>query len=126
MNPPRRGDIVLVPFPYSDPRGLKRRPACVVSADEYQRGPDIIVAMVTSQGASQHSPGLGDVVVADWQACGLRAPSTVRTGRLLVLEPRLIQSTLGQLSATTLSEVDKALKQSLACPDLPHGHHRDR
>jgi hypothetical protein len=32
MNPPRRGDIVLVPFPHPDLRGLKRRPACVVSA----------------------------------------------------------------------------------------------
>jgi mRNA interferase MazF len=110
MSPPRRGDIVLVPFPYSDLRGLKRRPACVVSADEYQRGPDIIVAMVTSQGARRHSPGLGDVVVADWQACGLRAPSTIRTGRLLVLEPRLIQSTLGQPSTNTMGEVDEALK----------------
>lgn len=110
MNPPRRGDIVLVPFPYSDLRGLKRRPACVVSADEYQRGPDVIVAMVTSQEARRQSPGLGDVVVTDWQACGLRAPSTIRVGRLLVLEPRLIESTLGQLSATTLSEVDEALK----------------
>lgn len=109
MSPRRRGDLVLVPFPYSDLRGMKRRPACVVSADRYQRGPDVIVAMVTSQPARQRSPGLGDVVVADWQAAGLRAPSTIRCGRLLVIEQRLIYSTLGQLSADALSDVDAAL-----------------
>ena len=36
---------MLVPFPYSDLRGMKRRPACIVSAGAYQRGPDVIVAL---------------------------------------------------------------------------------
>lgn len=89
---------------------MKRRPACVVSADTYQRGPDVIVAMVTSQTGRRQAPGLGDVVVTDWQAAGLRAPSTVRTGRLLVLEQRLLCTTLGRLSAATLADVDAALE----------------
>lgn len=105
-----RGDIVLVPFPYSDLRGMKRRPACVVSADAYQRGPDVIVGMVTSQSGRRQAPGLGDVVVTDWQAAGLSAPSTVRTGRLLVLEQRLLGTTLGRLSDSTLANVDNALR----------------
>jgi mRNA interferase MazF len=114
MDPIMRGDIVLVPFPYSDLRGQKRRPACVVSADAYQQGPDLIVAMVTSQAARRDSPGLGDVVVADWMACGLRAPSTIRTGRLLVLEQRLIESTLGRLPVGAQAEVNVALRDVLA------------
>lgn len=89
---------------------MKRRPACVVSADAYQRGPDVIVAMVTSQSGRRQAPGLGDVVVTDWKAAGLRAPSTLRTGRLLVLEQRLLGATLGRLSPSTLSEVDDALQ----------------
>ncbi len=89
---------------------MKRRPACVVSADAYQRGPDVIVAMVTSQVGRRQEPGLGDVVVADWQAAGLRAPSTVRAGRLLVLEQRLLGSTLGRLSVISLTDVDGALR----------------
>lgn len=89
---------------------MKRRPACVVSADAYQRGPDVIVAMVTSQTSRRQAPGLGDVVVADWQAAGLRAPSTVRTGRLLVLEQRLLGTTLGRLSSSTLAQADDALR----------------
>lgn len=89
---------------------MKRRPACAVSADAYQRGPDLIVAMVTSQAGRHQAPGLGDVVVTDWQAAGLRSPSTVRTGRLLVLEQRLIGATLGRLSTATMAKVDAALR----------------
>lgn len=114
MAAPVRGDIVLVPFPYSDLRGMKRRPGCVVSADEYHEGPDVIVAMVTSQVSRRQAPGLGDVVVDDWQEAGLRAASTVRAGRLLVLEQRLIGRTLGCLSPSTLTDVDDALRSVFA------------
>ncbi|MEE9416193.1 MAG: type II toxin-antitoxin system PemK/MazF family toxin [Acidimicrobiales bacterium] len=105
-----RGTIVLVPFPYSDLRGMKRRPACVVSVNEYQLGPDVIVAMVTSSRARLQSPGLGDVVVADWASAGLRSASTVRTGRLLVLEQRLIAAEIGRLSSGAIVDLDRALE----------------
>jgi mRNA interferase MazF len=109
-----RGDIVLAPFSYSDLRGMKRRPACVVSADAYHAGPDVILVMVTSQAARRQAPGLGDVVIAGWQAAGLLAPSTVRAGRLLVLEQSRLGSTLGRLSAPELAAVDDALRVVLA------------
>jgi len=44
------GDVVLVPFPFTDQTASKKRPAVVVSADTYhQRRPDVIVMAVTSQ-----------------------------------------------------------------------------
>lgn len=89
---------------------MKRRPACVVSSGDYQLGPDVIVAMVTSQTARRQQPGLGDVIVRDWQRSGLRAPSVVRVGRLLVLEQRLIGATLGRLASAALDDVDDALR----------------
>jgi mRNA-degrading endonuclease toxin of MazEF toxin-antitoxin module len=92
---------------------MKRRPACVVSADAYQRGPDVIVAMVTSQTGRRQAPGLGDVVVTDWQVTGLRAPSTVHTGRLLVLEQRLLDIALDRLTEATLADVDAALRAAV-------------
>jgi len=43
-----RGDIVLVPFDFSDRSGSKLRPAVVVSTDEYNdRSPDVLVASLT-------------------------------------------------------------------------------
>jgi mRNA interferase MazF len=111
--PPLRGDIVFVPFSYSDLRGMKRRPACVVSADAYHSGPDVIVAMVTSRAPRRQTPGLGEVVIPGWQAAGLLAPSTVRAARLLVLEQGLLGSTLGRLAADELAAVDDALRAVL-------------
>ena len=44
------GDIVLVPFPFTDQSTAKKRPAVVVSSDAYnQKRPDIIIMAVTSQ-----------------------------------------------------------------------------
>lgn len=106
----RRGNIVLVPFPYSNLRGMKRRPACVVSADVYNDGADVMVAMVTSSRERWQSPGLGDVVISEWAAAGLRAPTTVRAGRILVIEQRLVGATLGTLSPVALGAVDEALR----------------
>ena len=42
------GDVVLVPFPFTDQTAVKKQPAVVVSADAYhQRRPDVIVMAVT-------------------------------------------------------------------------------
>jgi mRNA-degrading endonuclease toxin of MazEF toxin-antitoxin module len=88
---------------------MKRRPACIVSSSKYNQGPDAIVAMVTSSHARFQQPGVGDVVINDWQSAGLRLPSVVRTGRLLVLERRLLTIVLGDLSADDLVAIDQGL-----------------
>lgn len=66
------GDIVLVPFPFTDQTAAKKRPAAVVSSAAYNRNrPDIILIAVTSQVQHAH---FGDVPVKDWQQAGLSNP----------------------------------------------------
>ena len=44
------GDVLLVPFPFTDQRTTKRRPAVVVSSGAYHRERlDLIILAVTSQ-----------------------------------------------------------------------------
>lgn len=44
----KRGDAVVVDFPYSDQTGSKRHPALVVQADVYnQKLDDTILALIT-------------------------------------------------------------------------------
>jgi hypothetical protein len=47
---------------------------------------------------------------------GLRQPSVVRCGRLLVIEHRLLSTGLGQLSEPDLAAVDAGLKLALGLP----------
>jgi mRNA interferase MazF len=53
----RRGEVVLVDFPYSDQTGRKVRPALVVQADAWnQRLDDTILALITSSGIADWEP----------------------------------------------------------------------
>lgn len=109
-----RGEVVRAPFQYADLTQVKTRPAVVISPAGYNRDRDVIVAMVTSRPSFLQQPGVGDVVLRDWQDAGLPVPWVVRTGRLLVLEQRLVGTPLGRLSDTDKAAVEAALREVLA------------
>ena len=63
------GDIVLVPFPFTDQSRSKQRPAVVVSNSAYNASkPDVVVMAITSQ--FRPSATLGEVWLSDWQTAG--------------------------------------------------------
>ena len=108
-----RGEIFLAPFPYTDLVRTKRRPVCVISADGYNAGVDVVVAMITSQNARLTRPGIGDFVVVEWQQAGLLAPSALRAGRIWSTEKRLLGARLGQLTASDSKRLDTAIASVL-------------
>jgi mRNA interferase MazF len=64
------GDIILVPFPFTDQSTVKKRPAVVVSSAAYNtERPDLVIMAVTGQMRSAES--FGDVAIADWRPAGL-------------------------------------------------------
>ena len=68
------GDVVLVPFPFTDQSGVKKRPAVVVSSAAYNEARrDVVIMAVTSQLKS--SGAFGEVIIQDWQAASLLRPS---------------------------------------------------
>ena len=63
----RFGDLVLVPFPFTDQTGIKNRPAIVVSSDAYQsQRPDVVLMAVTSQ-LLRPAGAVGEVLITGWQ-----------------------------------------------------------
>jgi hypothetical protein len=70
----------------------------------------VVAAMVTSNSARIQQPGRGDVALRGWRAAGLKLPSVLRAGRLLVLEQRLIGPGLGDLTPADLRGVDAPLR----------------
>ena len=109
----RRGEIHFAPFLYADLGQSKRRPVCIVSGTEFNSGPDLVVAMVTSRRSRLETPGVGDVALVDWKAAGLLAPSTVRAGRLQTIEATLLTRRLGAISLIDSASLDSALRRVL-------------
>jgi mRNA interferase MazF len=81
------GDVVLIPFPFTNQIGHKKRPAVVVSSRAYGRQkPDLILMAVTSQ---LRPMSLGEVAVTAWEAAGLLKPSVIKPV-FTTLEKRLV------------------------------------
>ena len=104
----RFGDLVLVPFPFTDQTGTKKRPAIVVSSDAYQRQrPDVVLMAVTSQ-LLRPAGAVGEVLITEWQKAGLPKASLIKPV-LATIEKRLILRKLGEVQ-----EPDRtALRQAL-------------
>jgi mRNA interferase MazF len=89
------GEVILVPFPFTNQTASKRRPAVVVSNRSYSAiRPDVVLMAVTSQ--LRANPGLGEILVAQWQAAGLLKPSTIKPV-FATLEQALVLRRLGVL-----------------------------
>ncbi|AAU90964.1 conserved hypothetical protein [Methylococcus capsulatus str. Bath] len=93
-----RGQIVRVPFPFTDRAASKNRPALVLSGASAFNTPagHVVLAMITS--AKNPSWPL-DCAIEDLAAAGLPAPSVVRC-KLFTLDARLIRGVLGALAET--------------------------
>ena len=102
------GDIVLVPFPFTDQTAGKRRPAVVVSTAAYNRSrPDLVLMAATSQ--LRVSAALGEVWVEHWQAAGLLRPSAIKPV-FTTIEQRLVIRQLGTLALADQMALRQAIK----------------
>ena len=107
VSPAEQWDIVLVPFPFSDQPGQKRRPALTVSQVAFNRDGATIFAMITTAG---HRPWPGDSAITDLSTAGLTAPCLVRL-KLFTLDNRLILKTIGRLGEVDRAEVSGQLRR---------------
>lgn len=106
-----RGDVVLVKFVFADEKGVKQRPALLVSSTRYHRSRHeaILVAITSNVGRSR----VGDHTIALWKDAGLPLPSTA-TGIIRTIKQEMIVKKLGELPAPDLNAVEAQLRTSLA------------
>ncbi len=101
----KRGDVVVVPFPYSD-SAAKRRPALVVSSDEYNaRTGHLWVAMITSRGQNP-SP---DDIILDHEKAGLTVASVARIAKITTIAVERVIRIAGKIDGKTRKDVRRAL-----------------
>ena len=105
------GEIVLVPFPYSDRLAEKRRPALIVARPKVGGGPDVYwLAMITS---AKRSAWEGDVPILDMARAGLTSACVVRSAKLVTLEHIRIVRTIGTATPEVLDRVRGRIRREL-------------
>ncbi len=111
-----RGEVVRVPFPFTDRAASKNRPALVLSSARAFNQPagHVVLAMITSAG---NAPWPLDCAIEDLATAGLPAPSVLRC-KLFTLDARLIRGTLGQLGPADAQRVEQALSRLCGEPKL--------
>lgn len=112
----KRGDVVLVDWPYSDPTGSKLRPAVVVQAD-FLNGliDDTILVQITR---TMHGIPGTEVVLdpAQEATSGLSHLSFASCANLLTADPALIDQAIGSLSDSAMRQINDCLKKVLELP----------
>lgn len=104
-----KGDIILVPFPFTDLSGQKVRPALVLHAEP--KGEDCIVAFLSSVKSKRTLRF--DVPVMPSPKNGLKVPSVIKVNKIATLQKKIALGELGTLEATHRTKVDQKLRQLL-------------
>ena len=102
----RKGDIIIVSFPFSDFPGEKRRPALVIGCSKEH----VIVAFVTSKKTDAHWL----VPIPASNKTGLLVPSYVRCDKLLAIDIAITEGGIGTVRETILRAVDAKLRRLLS------------
>jgi len=94
-----KGDVVVLPFPFSDLTQAKRRPALVVAT---LAGDDLILCQITSQTiADRYAITLQS---SDFREGGLNQTSNIRPNRLFTADREIILYKAGQIKTEKLNE----------------------
>lgn len=95
-----KGDVVVVPFPFSDLTMSKRRPALVLANLE---GDDLVLCQITSQSIrDSYAIELQD---GDFATGTLHKPSNVRPNRLFTADRHIVLYKTGHLKENKLTRI---------------------
>ena len=114
--PYESGDVVLIPFPFTDLTTIKYRPALVVSSGRFNRAQeDIIAVAITSAFARKNKAGHYEYALEERerQEAHLLYPSLVKLAKIVTIDKRLVRKHLGALSSRTTKIIIKRVRDIL-------------
>lgn len=98
-----KGDIILIPFPFTDLSGNKNRPALVLIEGEL----DITVAFISTQLKWRENT---DILIKPSGENGLKKDSIIRLSKIATIDKELAIGRLGKLDYNSLNIVNHNLK----------------
>ena len=115
----RRGDVVLVLYPFASGIGGSRHPALIVQNDrDNERLHNTIVAQITTnlRRATEASQLLIERVTSGGQQAGLLHDSVVSCSNLATVHENRIERVIGHLPDALMRRIDACLKVALSLP----------
>jgi len=112
--PLKRGDVVLVPFPFTDLAAEKLRPAVIVSPDPQEL--DVVIAFISSIVPSRETAETDFLLTPDdpdFAKTGLKKSSVFKMKKLLTIDRTKLVRRLGRVSPPIQDELDRRLRNAL-------------
>lgn len=104
-----KGDIVLIPFPFTDLTGSKLRPALILA----QTNTDITVAFITTQLKWQEPT---DILLQPSGTNGIKKDSIVRSNKIATIDSTLVIGKIGAINSDQIKELHLKLKTIFQIP----------
>lgn len=95
-----KGDVVVVPFPFSDLTQAKRRPAFVVTK---LGGDDVILCQITSKNVKDKDSL--SLTLNDFETGNLKQESNLRPNRIFTADSNIILYKIGSLKSGKVSQI---------------------
>lgn len=105
------GNIVLIPFPFSDLSSTKKRPVLVLTAPD--RHSDFIAAGITSV---EQKTGAVALETAHLLRGRLPKKSWIRTDKLFTLSSEIVVKNFGAIRPDAFKQVMQAICGTIGCP----------
>ncbi len=101
-----KGDVILIPFPFTDLKGSKLRPAIVLIETDY----DLTVSFITTQLKWEE---VTDIEILPSEQNGIKKTSLIRLSKIATIDKSLAIGKLGELKRSEMIELNKKLKRLL-------------
>lgn len=103
-----KGDIVIIPVPFTDNKGFKLRPALVISNTMVHQTGDVMIVQITSQIKQDQ---LSIAITNDDVTVSLPVKSYIRVHKIFVLEQNLIKGKVSSLKTEKYKEIIQRINQ---------------
>jgi mRNA interferase MazF len=104
-----KGNIVLIPFPFTDLSGNKLRPALILAETPL----NVTVSFITTQLQWQEPT---DILLYPNLMNGIKKTSLVRLSKLATIDKLLVKGKIGSIAQTQIVDLNQKLKTIFQIP----------
>jgi len=103
-----KGDIVIIPVPFTDNKGYKLRPAVIISNDTVHQTGDVMIVQITSR---LRQDKLNITITNDDVTEDLPVKSYIRVHKIFILEQKLIKGKVSSLKTSKYQELTQKINR---------------